>query len=401
MAGVTPAQIYKELISLGASTNQAIGIMANMINESGFNPEAVGDQGTSFGLVQQHGAYGYLVTGNPVADMQAQLKLLVQNGGLGAAGSGSASSAAGNFAANYEKCVGCQPGGSQYNARVGNVGNLLNALATGKWPTSAGSGGGGGSSGGGGVGSLTAAQESSGYSSFFSNYGGGIQTTSLLGGIFSTIEDPFKAIGDAVTGLVSFFSNPNVGFLDVFKTLVTGIDSLVNGFDTIIKDVLWLFNPSHWIRVFCFVFGVFVTIPALYALMHTGTGDMYLAMGIALTTLAGILFFLAFHNLPYEGPGNPASAQNVIDFQALLAYISEGIRTGAAPSGGSGTAGTSTADTLTPGIGSGAGAPGATSGPGSGASYQPVANATGIFPTISNISPTPSGNPPSYTNYLL
>jgi Phage tail lysozyme len=375
MASVTPAQIYSELVSLGASTAQAIGIMANMVNESSFNPEAVGDQGTSFGLVQQHGNYAYLVTGNPAADMTAQLKLLVQNGGLGAASGSTAAAAAGNFAANYEKCVGCQAGGAQYNSRVSNVAQLLQDLATGKWPTSAGSGSSGsGSSGGsgGGVG-LTAAEEGAGgYGAFFSSYPGSIQTTSFLGSIFSTIEDPFKAIGDAVKTLANIFSNPNIGFLDVFKFLVTGIDSLINGFDTIIKDLLWLFNPTHWIRVVSFAFGVAVTIPALYALMHTGTGDMYLAMGIALTTLAGILFFLAFHNLPYEGPGNPASAQNVIDWQALLAYISEGIRTGAAPAAGTGsTGGVSTAAAVTP----------ATT-----TTVQPVANATAPFPTI-----TPGG----------
>jgi Phage tail lysozyme len=375
MASVTPAQIYSELVSLGASTVQAIGIMANMVNESSLNPEEIGDQGTSFGLVQQHGNYAYLVTGNPVADMQAQLKLMVQNGGLGAASGSTAAAAAGNFAAGYEKCVGCQAGGAQYNARVANVAQLLQDLATGKWPASAGSGSSGasGASGGsgGGVG-LTAADESAGgYGAFFSSYPGSIQTTSFLGSIFSTIEDPFAAIGDAVKTLANIFSGQNIGFLDVFKFLVTGVDSLINGIDTIINDILWLFNPSHWIRVFCFAFGVAVTIPALYALMHTGTGDMYLAMGIALTTLAGILFFLAFHNLPYEGPGNPASAQNVIDWQALLAYISEGIRTGSAPT--SGTPGINTTADITP-------APATTT------TVQPVANATAPFPTI-----TPGG----------
>jgi hypothetical protein len=113
--------IYKALISVGASSLQAIGIMANMMNESNFNPEAVGDGGTSFGLVQNHGDYSYLVTGNPAKDMLAQIKNLVQSGGLSAASGSTAEQIAGNFAANYERCVGCQPGGAQYNSRVGNV----------------------------------------------------------------------------------------------------------------------------------------------------------------------------------------------------------------------------------------------------------------------------------------
>jgi succinate dehydrogenase hydrophobic anchor subunit len=374
MASVTPAQIYSELVSLGASTTQAIGIMANMINESRFDPEAIGDQGTSFGLVQQHGNYAYLVTGNPAADMTAQLKLLVQNGGLGAASGSTAAAAAGNFSANYEKCVGCQAGGAQYNSRVANVAQLLQDLATGKWPTSAGSGGGGGGggSGGGGGGGLTAAQQAAGYESFLTKYPPPVQTASFLGSIFAIIEDPFQAITSSADAVADFFSSPFVGFLDVFKLLVTAASSLINGANTIIHDILWLFNPSHWIRVFCFTFGVAVTIPALYALMHTGTGDMYLAMGIALTSLAGILFFLAFHQLPFDPTHkSPASASNVITWQALLAYISEGIRTGSAPT--SGTPGINTLADVTP-----APAPATT--------VQPVANATAPFPTI-----TPGG----------
>jgi hypothetical protein len=374
MASVTPAQIYSELVSLGASTTQAIGIMANMVNESSLNPEEIGDQGTSFGLVQQHGNYAYLVTGNPAADMQAQLKLLVQNGGLGAASGSTAAAAAGNFAANYEKCVGCQAGGAQYNARVANVAQLLQDLATGKWPTSTGSGGGGGGggSGGGGGGGLTAAQQAKGYESFLTKYPPPVQTASFLGSIFSIIEDPFQAITSSADAVAAFFSQADVGFLEVFKTLVTAVSSLINGANTIINDILWLFNPSHWIRVFCFAFGVAVSIPALYALMHTGTGDMYLAMGIALTSLAGILFFLAFHQLPFDPTHkSPASASNVITWQALLAYISEGIRTGSAPT--SGTPGINTTADITP-----APAPATT--------VQPVANATAPFPTI-----TPGG----------
>ena len=140
MAGVTPQQIYQALLAAGASTIQAIGIMANMIAESGLNPEAVGDNGTSFGLVQQHGAqYASLVTGNPQADMTAQVNVIAANGGFGAASGSSAAQAAGNFAAGYERCVGCQPGGGQYSARVANAATVAGWVASGSWPTSAGS----------------------------------------------------------------------------------------------------------------------------------------------------------------------------------------------------------------------------------------------------------------------
>lgn len=140
MAGVTPKQIYQALINAGASTIQAIGIMANGIAESGLNPEAIGDQGTSFGIWQQHGAgYAGLVTGNPEADMNAQVKVLAQNGGFAAASGSNAGEAAGNFSARYERCTTCQPGQSSYNQRVANAATVAGWVSSGKWPTSAGS----------------------------------------------------------------------------------------------------------------------------------------------------------------------------------------------------------------------------------------------------------------------
>lgn len=151
---VTPKQAYQALINAGASTIQAIGILANAINESGINPEAIGDQGTSFGFVQQHGPqYASLVTGNPQADLNAQVKTVAQNGGFNAASGTNAGEAAGNFSANYEKCVGCQPGGAQYNSRVANAATVATWVTSGKWPTSAGS-----PAGAAGTGTPTAAQ---------------------------------------------------------------------------------------------------------------------------------------------------------------------------------------------------------------------------------------------------
>lgn len=141
--GVTPRQVYQALINAGASTIQAIGIMANALNESGLNPEAVNSQdpnGGSYGLVQENGTqYAGLVTGNPVKDLAAQVRVLAQNGGIRAASGSNSGEAAGNFAANYERCVGCQPGGAQYNQRVANAAVVAGWVASGKWPASAGS----------------------------------------------------------------------------------------------------------------------------------------------------------------------------------------------------------------------------------------------------------------------
>ena len=140
MAGVTPKQIYQALINAGASTTQAIGIMANGIAESGLDPESIGDQGTSFGIWQQHGMqYAGLVSGHPVNDMNAQVRVLAANGGFAAANGANGAAAAGNFSASYERCTTCQPGQASYNQRVSNASTVAGWVSSGKWPTSAGS----------------------------------------------------------------------------------------------------------------------------------------------------------------------------------------------------------------------------------------------------------------------
>jgi hypothetical protein len=143
VASVTPRQIYTALTNAGASTTQAIAIMANMLAESTLNPEAIGDQGTSFGLVQQHGPqYASLVTGNPAADMAAQVKVIAQNGGFSAASGSTPDVAAGNFSANYEQCTTCQAGQTgpvSWTARVANAAVVAGWVTSGNWPTSAGS----------------------------------------------------------------------------------------------------------------------------------------------------------------------------------------------------------------------------------------------------------------------
>jgi hypothetical protein len=141
---VTPKSIYLALRQDGASEVQALGIMANMMNESGLNPEAVNPAGpqSGVGLVQwQTTDYPHaatLVTGHPMEDMLAQVRFLAMTGGFNAADGTNAGQSAGNFAANYEKCATCQPGGAQYNARVGNTLTLAGWAKSGNWPRSVG-----------------------------------------------------------------------------------------------------------------------------------------------------------------------------------------------------------------------------------------------------------------------
>jgi hypothetical protein len=141
MASVSPMQVYQDLLNAGASTVEAIGILANSINESNINPESVGDQGTSFGFVQDHGNFGYLVTGNPTADITEQITTIKGLGAFGDASGSTGAQAAGNFSADFERCIGCQPGGAQYNQRVANAATVEGWIKSGNWPQSAGTSG--------------------------------------------------------------------------------------------------------------------------------------------------------------------------------------------------------------------------------------------------------------------
>jgi len=156
---VTPHEIYSLLLKKGLSTTQAIGVMANMINESSLNPEARAlDTNGRFsnGLIQWNES-GYpnshsLVTGNPQRDVRAQIDYLFSStGGLsqGLAGA-TAADVAGNFAQHVEVCTECAPGASQWVARRGNAATVARWISTGHWPKAAGgqfASGGGSSSG--------------------------------------------------------------------------------------------------------------------------------------------------------------------------------------------------------------------------------------------------------------
>ena len=101
------------------------------------------------------------------------------------------------------------------------------------------------------------------------------------------------------------------------------LGQIAQGFTTLLKAFEWLFVPSHWVRIFAFFFGLLFLIPGLYAMMRAsqgGQGDITLALAILFIVLAGILLFIAFHNLP----------QDVGNLQELLAWLSDSIRQGKA-----------------------------------------------------------------------
>lgn len=232
MAALSPQTVYNALIAAGASTIQAIGIMANAINESGFDPEAIGDQGTSFGFVQEHGDYSYLVTGNSTADLNAQIQLLKSQGAFADASGSTGAQAAGNFAANYEKCVGCQSGGAQYQSRVSNAATVEGWVNSGNWPQSAGS-------------------PSSG------------TTQATTTGFF---PEPFPGGAFDPLNWASILGNATVG-----NTLSTAEGAVTSIFSKIKADV-WHYARDYLIRLGLILFGAFIIYAGIQGILKEGQG---------------------------------------------------------------------------------------------------------------------------------
>jgi hypothetical protein len=153
---VSPREIWDALLRAGATPVQAAGIMGNQFYESTWDPEAhaLDTNGAwSYGLNQWNTASypnaAQLVTGNAQSDLQAQVRFLATTGGFRAASGNSPAAAGSAFAANYERCQGCQAGGSQNQLRSAKAAQVAGIAASGHWPrTAGGAGGGGGGSGG-------------------------------------------------------------------------------------------------------------------------------------------------------------------------------------------------------------------------------------------------------------
>lgn len=129
-----------------------------------------------------------------------------------------------------------------------------------------------------------------------------------------------QAIGDVWSGLTGIASGGGA-----LNQIARGLSMFVGLWDRMLHAVEWLFVPSHWVRIISFGFGLLLLIPGLYALMRAGqgSGDISLALGILLTMISGVLFFIAFHNLP----------QDIGNLQELLGWLSQSVRSGHASSG--------------------------------------------------------------------
>ena len=83
-----------------------------------------------------------------------------------------------------------------------------------------------------------------------------------------------------------------------------------------LTGIEWLFVPSHWVRIIAFLFGTGTGITGLHYLGRAGSGDTSLAVGILLTVVSGLLFFVAFHNLP----------DDITNLAGLLQWESDALR---------------------------------------------------------------------------
>lgn len=190
---------------------------------------------------------------------------------------------------------------------------------------------------------VTTAQDTALYASLDAiNIPGWSAISSVFSSIFNSIAagDATSATGQAAAGAANTTAGAASlgGITSALTAIGQGFTILASAMTKFLKVLEWFYTPSNWVRIIAFITGVFFLLPGLYALLKTGSGGPYgdaaLAMGILMVTIAGCAFFVAFHNLPTD----------VNNFQALLAWISEGIRTGTAPTG---TTYTETAD-ITP-----------------------------------------------------
>jgi hypothetical protein len=138
---------------------------------------------------------------------------------------------------------------------------------------------------------------------------------------------PFGII-NAVAGELVGTVTGGVGTAKSFEGIWKSLDTFTKEIDAALKGVEWLFVPSHWVRIIAFLFGAGSGVTGLHFLSKAGQGDMSLALGILMTTMSGLLFFVAFHNLP----------EDIGSLSDLLQWLSDSIQSGhAAPQNAPGT----------------------------------------------------------------
>jgi transglycosylase-like protein with SLT domain len=288
MATYNFSQLEQLWVNAGGSHKLAPLAAAIAIVESGGNPAAENSNGGASGIWQLIPSNWHLIPGGAANRFNASDNAI---GAVRLSGN-----TLGGLISNW---IDSEPPGAAYAVLKQHGGQV----PSGSLPAESGTSGGGSSSTSTSS-SATSAQLSSSWTS-----------------IGSDILDPFQAVAKSLGSLITTPADIATSVTRLAKDF-NSLVGLVNGF---LKDIEWLFVPSHWVRVFAFLFGVGALIPGVWALMRVGSGqqgDITMALGILLITVAGVLLFIAFHNLPTD----------VTDLSGLLSYVSEGIQAGHAPS---------------------------------------------------------------------
>ena len=131
---------------------------------------------------------------------------------------------------------------------------------------------------------------------------------------FQLIQASAQAAGNAIAHIIT---NP-ASLVSSVATLAKDFNALSNLANTAFTSFMWLLKPSHWVRIICFAFGIMFLLPGVWMLSKAGQGegDVSLALGILLVSVAGLLLFVAFHNLP----------DDIRNLQDLLGYVSSEVR---------------------------------------------------------------------------
>lgn len=140
------------------------------------------------------------------------------------------------------------------------------------------------------------------------------ELTGILGGPFGIIQAAAQAAGKAIASTIE---SPG-SLAQSVATFAKDFNALASLANALATDLLWLFKPGHWVRIAAFWFGILFLLPGVWMMSKAGQGegDISLALGILLTMVAGVLLFIAFHNLP----------DDVTNLSELLGWLSSEIR---------------------------------------------------------------------------
>lgn len=306
-------EIYEYLLAHGYSSNAAAGIVGNIEQESGGNPEA-GGPGNA-GLIQwtpesKASPVSDILTNNAAVDLPNQLRdILTYNQQQGAAAIHQLNSATSpQEAASIYSSLFERPLASAANNpnRESSAQEVAAAARSGKWPSAT-------------TGSTGAPAGKPGSASTWDTIWTGI--TSGLG--FSA------ATGNPVaTGLQ--------GAAAVTDPTEQGLLALAAPFVKLGEGLDWFFHPNHWIRIFAGIGGGILFLGGTFQLFHTGSGIPVSAYGVSTTVnvpssaslplgilsvgIGALLLFVAFHNLP----------DTVDSFPSFIGYLTDQVKTGSA-----------------------------------------------------------------------